>query len=148
MKVEIQIDGQLTAPRVVIHAPKLTTELATLVEQIEGTKAETFLLSAKKDEKSYVIEPDQIEIIRTEGGITTIYNRKGQSFSTARPLHELENQLGRDFIRISKSSIVHIRHVDHLSRYFNGTMYIVMKNGVNDTISRSFLASFKKRLGL
>ena len=148
MKVEIKIDADVQEPIVVIHAAKLTPELAGLVELIEGADAHPFLMTAKKDDKSYIMEPEQVEIIRTEGGAITLYNRKGQDFTITKPLHELQERLGNSFVRISKSTIVNIHHIDHISPSFNGTMYIIMKNGVNDYISRSYLGGFKKRLGL
>ena len=148
MKVEIRIDANAHVPTVVIHAAKLTPELATLVELIEGTETQPFLLTAKKDDKSFIIEPEQAEIIRTEGGTTKLYNRKGQNFDISKPLHELSERLGNSFVRISKSAIVNINQVDHISPHFNGTMHIVMKNGTNDYISRSYWSGFKKRLGL
>ena len=148
MKVEIKIDATAHEPTVVIHTAKITPELATLVELIEGADMQPFLVAAKKDDKSFIIEPEQVEIIRTEGGTIKIYNRKGQDFIVTKPLHELQERLGTNFVRISKSAIVNINQVDHISQSFNNTMYILMKNGVNDYISRSYLSGFKKRLGL
>ena len=148
MKVEIKIDKNAHEPTVVIHTAKVTPELATLVELIEGAETQPFLLTAKKDDKSFIIEPEQTEIIRTEGGTTKLYNRKGEDFIVIKPLHELQERLGNLFIRISKSAIVNINQVDHISPHFNGTMYIVMKNGVSDYISRTYWSDFKKRLGL
>jgi DNA-binding LytR/AlgR family response regulator len=148
MKVEIKIDSSIHEPIVVVHTAKLTPELAALVEFIEGTETQPFLLTAKKDDKSFIIEPEQVEIIRAEGGTTKLYNRKAKDFTINRPLHELEERLGNNFIRISKSALVNINQVDHISPSFNGTMYIVLKNGVEDYISRNYLSGFKKRLGL
>jgi DNA-binding LytR/AlgR family response regulator len=149
MNVEIKIDAQALEPRVAIYTAKLTSSITALVELIEGAEeAHPFMVVAKKDDKSYVIEPEQVEIIRTEGGVVTLYNRKGHDFTLSKPLHSLLEQLGNNFIRISKSAIVNINHVDHISPHFNGTMYIVMKNGINDYISRNQLGSFKSLLGL
>ena len=148
MRVEIKIDADEQDILIVIHTAKITQEVGALVEMIEGTDTQSYLLTAKRDDKSYIMEPEQVEIIRTEGGTVTLYNRKGQGFSIQRPLHELHERLGSDFIRISKSAIVNINHVDHISPHFNGTMYIVMKNGINDYISRNHLGGFKKRLSL
>ncbi|MCL2217082.1 MAG: LytTR family transcriptional regulator [Defluviitaleaceae bacterium] len=148
MKVEIKIDPNIEEPAIVIHAPKITPEVLMWAEMFEGAGDRASLLIAKKNDKLFVIEPEQIEIIRTEGGDIKLYNREAQEYMLTKPLHELQEQLGSGFARISKSAIVNINRVDHLSHSFNGTMYIVMKNGVNDYISRKYLSDFKKRLGL
>lgn len=65
-----------------------------------------------------------------------------------KPLYELENILDIHFVRISKSAIVNINQISHVEASFNGTMELVMKNGVTDYISRSFRKGFRERLGL
>ena len=148
MKVEVKIDAKIQEPNVIIHTNKISPEITSIIELIEQSNDQANVLIAKKDDKSFIIEPNDAEIIRTEGGVVTLYNRKGTDFIISKGIAELENTLGNDFIRISKGVLVNINRVDHLSRHFNGTMYIVMKNGVNDYISRSYLNEFKKRLGL
>jgi len=56
--------------------------------------------------------------------------------------------LGPAFVRISKSTLVNMKRVDHLAPSLNSTMYIVMKNGISDYITRRHLGDFKNRLGL
>jgi DNA-binding LytR/AlgR family response regulator len=148
MKIKIEIEPNIDEPTIVIHTEKLSEEITALVELIEGLGAKSFVVVAKREDKSYVIEQAQIEIIRTEGGTITLYNGEGQDFVVSKPLHELQERLGNNFIRISKSTIVNINHVDHISPHFNGTMYIVMKNGISDYISRKNLSRFKEMLGL
>ena len=148
MKVEIKISSEVEETCAFIYTSKLTPDLMKIVELLEGVELQASLLVAKKDDKSFVIEPDQVEIVRTEGGVIKIYNQSSQDFIVNKALHELLEQLGSNFIRISKSTIVNINAVDHLSPSFNGTMYIMMKNGLNDYISRKYLGDFKKRLGL
>ena len=147
MRVEVKIDPDISEPIAVIHAPKMTRELMALVETLEQTVAKPSLLIAKNDNKIFVIEPEQIDIIRTEGNDIKLYNREAQEYIVTKPLREIQEQLGSAFVRISKSTLVNINRVDHLSPSFNSTMYIVMKNGVSDYITRKHLGDFKKRLG-
>ena len=148
MKVEIKILPDIEETNAVINTPALTQDLMKVVELLEGIDVHPFLLVAKKDDKSFVIESEQAEIIRTEGGVIKLYNQQAQDFVVPKALHELHDRLGSSFVRISKSTIVNINRIDHLSPSFNGTMYIMMKNGINDYISRKYLSDFKKRLGL
>lgn len=148
MRVEIQVNPDIAETSAIIHTPKMTSDLLALVEVLEGAEDKASLLVAKNDDKFFVIEPEQVDIIRAEGGEIFVYNRKGQAYVVTKPLHEILESMPGNFVRISKSAIVNISRVDHLSNSFNGTMYIVMKNGVNDCISRKYLGDFKKRLGM
>jgi len=148
MRVEIKIDPNIEEPIAIIHAPKMTPELMALVEMWEQTNEKPSLLFAKRDNKLFVIEPEHIDIIRTEGSDIKLYNREAQEYIITKPLREIGEQLGTNFVRISKSTLVNIKRVDHLSPSFNSTMYIVMKNGISDYITRKHLGEFKNRLGL
>jgi len=148
MRVEIQIDPDIKEAMAVIHAPEMTPELMAVVELLKHTAEKPSLLFAKRDHKLFVIEPEQIDIIRTEGNEIKLYNREAQAYSIAKPLREIEEQVKAIFVRISKSTLVNMRRVDHLSPSFNSTMYIVMKNGISDYITRKHLGDFKHRLGL
>jgi len=148
MRVEIKINPDIGEPLAVIHAPKITPELTTLVEMLEQEAEKPSLLFAKSDNKLFVIEPEQIDIIRTEGNDIKLYNSEAQEYIITKPLREIGEQLGSNFVRISKSALVNIKRVDHLSTSFNSTMYIVMKNGISDYITRKHLGDFKNRLGL
>jgi len=144
MKIEIKINPNILEPVIVIHASQITPKVAAWIERFEGTEAKPSSLMAKKDDKIFIIEPEQIEIIRTEGGDTKLYNRDAQDYIITKPLHEIQEWLGSDFARISKSSIINIDRIDHISQSFKTSMYVVMKNGVTDYISRKYWADFKK----
>ncbi|MCL2350447.1 MAG: LytTR family transcriptional regulator [Defluviitaleaceae bacterium] len=148
MRVEIKLDPNILEEIAIIHAKKMTPKILALVEAFEGAQEKASLLVAKSDDKVFIIEPDQIDIIRTEGGEVKIYNQLMQEYSTTKPLHEILEMLPSNFVRISKSAIVNINRVDHLSNSFNRTMYIIMKNGISNYISRNFWGDFKKRLGI
>ena len=149
MRIEIKVDPDIGEPVAVIHTPKVTPELMAWVETFEQTKKMPPLLFTKKDNKIFVIDPEQVDIVRTEGKDIKLYTRDAQGYLVTMPLHEIQERLsGSSFIRIAKSSIINLNRVDHLSPSFNGTMSIVMKNGISDYISRKYLAEFKKRLGL
>jgi len=148
MKVDIKLDQSVSEPTAVIYASTLTPELVAAIEILEKLGTQPFLLTAKKDDKSFVLEPTQVDIIRTEGGIIKCYNQQGQDFIVTKPLHELLERLGNNFIRISKSAIININRIDHLSHSFNRTMCIVMKNGINDYITKNYLKDIRNRLGI
>ena len=148
MRVEIKLNPDILEETAFIHAKKMTSKLLALVEALECMEEKTSLLVAKNDDKVFLIEPDQVDIIRSEGGDIKLYNRQAQAYIITKPLHEILEMLPNNFVRISKSAIVNINRADHLSNSFNRTMYIIMKNGISDYISRNYLGDIKKRLGI
>ena len=148
MRVEIRLVPNAPEPYAILCVPELNAEIQGLVQTLEQGAAPAGLVVARLDDKLYVMEPARVELVRTEGGSLRLYDREGQRYEVDVPLHEILEKLGRDFVRISKSAIVNMRRVDNVSTSFNGTMAVVMKNGLEDYISRSYLRGFKRRLGL
>lgn len=148
MKVECKISSDCKEPFAMIHTNKMTPAIGEAISILEKEGAEASSLIAVREGKTYFIEPESLELVRTEGREIICYDRQKNRYVLNKPLYEMENILGKRFVRISKSVIVHIRRISHVEAGFNGTMKLVMKNGMEDYISRSFRKSFKERLGL
>lgn len=148
MKVECKISPDYKEPYAVLHINKMTPAIAEVISILEkeGTASPTLL--AVSEGKTYLLEPEALELVRTEGREIVCYDKQRRRYLLNRPLYELEAVLGSQFVRISKSTIVNLRQIDHVEAGFNGTMLLVTKNGTEDYISRSFRNSFKERLGL
>lgn len=148
MKVECKISAAYTEPYAVLHINKMTTSIAEIISLLEKENADTLTLIATKEKKTFFITPEDISLVRTEGRKIVCYDKLKNRYLLDKPLYELENKLDTHFVRISKSTIVNITQIDHVEASFNGTMELVMKNGVTDYISRNFRKGFKERLGL
>jgi len=153
MRVEIEVNPDITEETAILRVPKMTSELMAIVEMLEdindhSTQDKSHLLVAKKDDKVFLIDPNKVDIIRTEGGKIILYDHKAQAYALTKSLSEILEQLPSQFVRISKSAIVNTSRVDHLSTSFDRTMYIIMENGVHDYITRKYLGDFKARLGM
>lgn len=146
MRVELQIDPDCE-PYAVLHIPKLTPSLQAVIDLLERENHQS-VFTAQAEGKIFVIEPEKIEVIRTEGRELVLYDRQGRRYTVNKPLYELQKQLGRDFARISKSALINFRLMHHVEASFNGTMDVVMQNGIEEVITRSFRREFKERLGL
>lgn len=148
MRVECKISGEYKEPYVVLHINKMTRAIAEIIVMLEKEETEAPTLTAAREKKMYFVKPQDIALVRTEGREIVCYDRLKNRYILDRPLYELEDMLAAYFVRISKSTIVNMRQIDHVEASFNGTMELVMKNGVTDHISRSFRKIFKERLGL
>lgn len=145
MRVELQIDSNCQEPFAILHIAKLTPSLQQAIALLENEGMKN-IITAQSDGKVFIIDPETIEIIRTEGRELVLYNKRKERYVLNKPLYELQELLGNNFIRISKSAIVNFRHIHHVEAAFNGTMGIVMKNGIEEVITRSFKQQFKEKL--
>lgn len=148
MKVECKISADYKEPYAVLHINRMTPAVAKIISLLEKEDTASLTLIATKDRKTYFINPEDISLIRTEGRKIVCYDKLKNRYLIDKTLYELENILDTHFVRISKSTIVNISQINHVEASFNGTMELIMKNGVTDYISRSFRKSFKERLGL
>lgn len=148
MKVECKIDADYKEPYAVLHINKITPAITEIISMLENEETDSFALIAKKERKTYFIKPEDIALVRTEVREIVCYDKHSNRYTLDKPLYELEHILGTHFVRISKSTIVSLRQIDHVEAGFNGTMELRMKNGMADYISRKYRNSFKERLGL
>lgn len=145
MKVEIKLSKEVREPYVEIYAKELTQEIINLVGIIEGESDS--VLTAKKNDKYFVISLEDISMIRIEDQKATIYS-KNEKYTTNKRLYELENQLGQNFLRISKTTLINLKKIASVEPSFNGMMLLNLKCGCSDYISRKYLPDLKKYLGL
>jgi len=148
MKVECKISTDCKEPYAVLYIEKITPVIAEAISLLERAETDSIALVAVREGNTYFIEREKLELVCTEGREIVCYDGLKNRYVLSKPLYELEQVLGSQFVRISKSTIINIRRIDHVAAGFNGTMELVMKNGMESYISRSFRKIFKERLGL
>jgi two-component system, LytTR family, response regulator LytT len=148
LKAEIRLSSDINEPYVIIHTRILTPEVEELAKRIGNENLTGNVLAVKRENLIYILEPNDVQIVRTEGDEIIAYDTAKKRFIVEKRLYEIETLLGLQFMRISKSAIVNIYKIDHVDVRFSGMMNVVMKNGINEYISRRHMGDFKKRLGL
>ena len=148
MKVECRISEDEQAPGAVIRARRMTPALAQAIALLENEGAREKVVAGRRDGKVFFLRLDSLELVRTEGREVVAYDAGGQRFVLGQPLYALEELLGDAFVRVSKSALVRITAIDHVEASFHGTMRLVLRSGIEDSISRSCRRKFKERLGI
>lgn len=105
------------------------------------------MITAIKDERIVVLQIKDIYVLKKETKDITIYTEKKQ-YHCQKRLYELEEILGKQFMRISKSTIINLHQINYVEPSFNGMMCIYLKNGYKDYISRKYLPNLKKYLDI
>ena len=145
MRVSIDISAEYKDPFAVIHTDKVTDEIQRAVDVL-GT-SETPITALQNEEDIIVLQPKDIYMVRVEDGDTIIYGAK-QKYRSRKRLYELAEQLGKQFMQISKTTLINLSYMDSIEPGFSGTLLLKLKNGNKDYVSRKYLPEFKKYLGL
>ena len=145
MKISVDISAEYKEPYAVIYTDKLTDEIQHMIDMF--SMSETPITALQNEEDLVVLQPGEIYMVRVENGDTIIYGEK-QKYRSRKRLYELDQQLGRQFMQISKSTLINLSYMDSIEPGFSGTLLLKQKNGCKDYVSRKYLPEFKKYLGL
>lgn len=145
MKVTVELSDKYKEPYAVIYTDRMTDSIQRIMDAVG---LEDSLITAYQNETNIVIlQPKDIYMIRIEDKDTIVYGAK-EKYRSRRRLYELAGLLGKQFMQISKSTLINLSYMDSIEPGFAGTMLLKMKNGSKDYVSRKYLPEFKKYLGL
>lgn len=145
MKVKLELSDEYTTPYAVIYADKVTDQIQQMMDILDADI--TPVIAFLNEDTVVILKPEEIYKVCIEGGDTIIYG-KTQKYRSRKRLYELEQQLGKRFMQISKSTLVNLDYIDSVESGFNCTLLLKLKNGSKDYVSRTYLSKFKKYLGL
>ena len=145
MKVSVEISPEYTEPYAVIYTSRMTDDIQRTLEAFgSGESPITALLN---EENLVILQPMDIYMVRVENGDTILYGKQ-QKYRSRKRLYELGQQLGSQFMQISKSTLINLSYMDSIEPGFSGTLLLKLRNGCKDYVSRTYLPEFKKYLGL
>lgn len=141
MKIEVNVDTSLDDILVKINTPHMSDEINNIIRKLSE---KSIVLTGIKDEKTYLIDENRIQVIYSEN--KKVYaSTEDMNFKLNYRLYELENILDKTkFIRVSNSAIINIYQVDNFEATINGTVTIHLKNGMKEYISRRYLKKVKE----
>lgn len=145
MKIEIDIDEKYTDKSVVIKAPRLTQDIEKMIAMMRMMDMQ---ISAEKNGETYLLDANKILYIEAVERKTFIYT-ESEMYESDLKLYEIEQELlERDFLRISKQSIVNLRMIKSLKADINRKIKVTLKNGEQIMVSRMYSDELRKKLGV
>jgi DNA-binding LytR/AlgR family response regulator len=105
------------------------------------------MLAVKKGKDIAFLEYEGVFMIRVEDKVVKVYTHDDE-YTVKKALYQVEESLDQSFVRISKTTIVNLKKIDRVAPSLKGMMFIELKNGLKDNISRKYLPEFKEALGL
>ena len=145
MKVSVDISPEHTEPYAVIYTSQMTDEIQRLLEVFGNS--ESPITALLNEEDLIILQPKDIYVVRVENGDTIIYGEQ-KKYRSRKRLYELGQQLGKQFMQISKSTLINLSYMDSIEPGFSGTLLLKLRNGCKEYVSRTYLPAFKKYLGL
>ena len=145
MKVNIVIEPDLEEEYTEIHVREITDEITRISDFFQSK--DPVITGTDECERIVVIAESDIVSLHAEKKWCRIYTDTA-NYSCRKRLYEIENMLGRDYMRISKSIIVNLHKIESVEAVFNGMLLLRMKNGSKEYVSRTYLPKMKEYLGI
>ena len=146
MKVNLFVSRDVEEPYADIHTNELTDNVRKAISVLESDDSND-MLAVKKGSDIALLELNEVFMFRVEDKQVKVYTENSE-YLIKKPLYQVEETLGSDFVRISKATIVNLKKIERVAPSLKGMMFIQLKNGLKDNISRKYLPDFKQALDL
>ena len=145
MKISININPDNPETEISVSCPSLTPEVEKLISMIRVMDSK---LTVKKDGEVFLLEIGDILYLEAMERKCFVYTDSSVYESEAK-LYELEQQLAASgFFRVSKSTLICLKHIKSLRADLNHRIRITMDNGEQLIASRMYADELRERLGL
>lgn len=112
----------------------------------EAPEAPCRHLLVEDQEREFFISVAAITHIKTAGNYVEIHSRD-DTWMIRRTLKQLQSQLDRRFLRISRFVLVNLDHVIEIRRGFKGNYEVVLEGGASHRLTRRYRKRFQDLLG-
>ena len=146
MKVNLFVSKDIEEPYADIHTNELNDNITKAISILESDDANE-MLAVKKGSDIALLEFSDVYMFRVENKQVKVYTENSE-YLIKKPLYQVEESLNGDFVRISKATIVNLKKVERVAPSLKGMMFIELRNGLKDNISRKYLPRFKDALDL
>ena len=144
MRVRFEQVDNKEQEQALIRATEKSADILNAIDLLENGSGG---LTVTRDGNTYLCKLTQVYYIESVDKRTWVYTRDG-CFESRERLYELEEKLGIYCVRISKSMIINLRKIRHVSAQTGARMIAELLNGEKVIISRSYAGEIKRRLGI
>ena len=143
MRVDFFQDKNINETRVIVQAPVRSNEVEELMEAIKNFSPSP--ISGYSDGNLTRLSKDSI--IRIYSKDKRVYaDTLDGSYMIKSPLYQLEEELPKNFVRISNSEIVNSDKVLRLDLSLAGTIRIYLEGDIESKVSRRYVSKVKGAL--
>lgn len=143
MKFSLRIDPE-REEEIVIYAQENRAIFADIQRLLA---AEETPLVGYEGEHIVVLKPKKISCFVS--GDDKVFAICGEHrYLVKKRLYQLEEQLGRDYMKINQSCLANISQISRFSASIGGSLEVVFRDGYRDYVSRRELKKVKERMGI
>lgn len=130
---------------IIIRCDTMNETIMTLIQKLKQQEEK---FTAMQGTSISRIAPDDVFYFESVDNKTFLYTQK-QVYEIKQRLYEIEESFqGSDYFRASKSIIVNLSKIHHLSPMLGSRLEAVLINNEKVIISRQYVAQLKELLGL
>jgi two-component system, LytTR family, response regulator len=125
----------------------MNERILSALEQIKTRPVHLERLVIKMNGHVFFIKAEEIDWLEAEGNYVRLHAGK-ESYLLRDTISALETQLDpKQFLRVHRSAIVNIDRIQELQPWFHGEYRIILREGVQLTLSRSYREKLHELLG-
>ena len=145
MRIEIDVDDKYANTEVIIRTPKITQEIEKMIALMRMINMQ---IGVRHNDEIYLLDIEKILYIDTVDRKILVYT-EDEIYESDLRLYEIEMELvERDFLRVSKQTIVNLRKVKSLRAEFDRKIRLTLQNGEQIIVSRMYSDELRRKLGL
>ncbi|MGG0720544.1 LytTR family DNA-binding domain-containing protein [Robertmurraya massiliosenegalensis] len=130
---------------IILRCKELDDEMLEILSLLRDR---TLKIVAKKEGEVFMLLPNQVFYVEAVDGNTFLYTEEFV-FETHETLSQLEMRYeDTGFIRIGKSQLMNLHHVEKIKSLINSRIEVTLKNGEMLIVSRRYKQVLLNRLGI
>ena len=144
LNVRFERDESIDSVDVIIRASERDARVDELIEKLKRSDAVTLTLLDRENCACPINEKD-IVLVSSNGKQVSVTAKSGV-YTAKQSLQNIEELLGRDFLRVSRFEIINLKMVLRFDFTIGGTLRIEFKNAMETWASRRYIPLIKERL--
>lgn len=144
MRLLIEHPAPTEEDTVILRFHEIPTDL---IDLLRNYKSNTGLLMGFINNQTHKVSTTDIYYIDSVDNKTYLYCTN-EVYEAKEKLYEIEALSLREFLRVSKSTILNLRKIDHLKPALSGRLEATLTNGEKLIISRNYVKALKEAFGV
>lgn len=145
MIIKIEIDDNISDDEIFIKCKEINENIKK-IQKIVSDAAKQADIHFYKDNTEYYLSLDSVLFFETSG--TSIHAHTSDNFYQVKnKLYELEKILPSNFIRVSKSTIINVKHIYSIKKNITSSSIVQFSNTHKQVyVSRNYYKLLKQRI--
>ena len=146
MRIRIEVDEKLSENELILRCNALTEDVIDIQKKLSDVVSSRQQVAVTKGDTEYYLTLDEILFFETADTLLAVHTAD-QLFTARYKLYELENMLPRNFMRVSKSTIINVNQIRAIQKNITGASKVEFAHSNKLTfVSRSYYKALEIKL--